>query len=66
MPKLKTHKGSAKRFKVTATGKVVAAKANRRHNLGPKKSPNRRRRLRRDHVLAKGDANHVHQLLPYA
>ena len=66
MPKMKTHKGSAKRFKVTATGKVMAARANRRHNLGPKKSPNRKRRLRHDHVLAKGDAQRVHKLLPYA
>lgn len=65
MPKVKTHKGSSKRFKVTGTGKVMASKANRRHNLGHK-SANHKRRLRRDHELAKGDAKHIAKLLPYA
>ncbi|AMV17350.1 50S ribosomal protein L35 [Planctomyces sp. SH-PL14] len=51
MPKPnKTHKGLAKRFKVTATGKVKHRKAFRGHILG-KKSGNRKRHLRQDGVL---------------
>lgn len=65
MPKVKTHKGSAKRFKVTGSGKVMAAKANRRHNLEYKPA-NRRRRLRKPNVLSDGDRRHVQRLLPYA
>ena len=46
MPKLKTHKGTKKRVKVTATGKVKFHKHNKGHLLS-NKSGNRRRRLRR-------------------
>jgi large subunit ribosomal protein L35 len=45
----KTHKGLAKRFKVTASGKVKHRNANRGHLMG-KKSGNRKRRLRKDGV----------------
>lgn len=65
MPKLKTHKGTAKRFKVTATGRVVAQPANRRHNL-EKKSPDRKRRLRKLTELSDADSRRVRKLLPYA
>lgn len=65
MPKLKTHKGSAKRFKVTGSGKVMASKANRRHNL-EHKSAKRRRRLRQDAQLSKADSKRIHKLLPYS
>lgn len=65
MPKLKTHKGSAKRFKVTGTGRVLAQKSNRRHNL-EKKSPNRKRSLRKFTELSDADSRRVHKLLPYA
>jgi large subunit ribosomal protein L35 len=44
--KQKTHRGAAKRFRVTRTGKVVHRGANLNHNLG-KKSSSRKRRLRR-------------------
>jgi large subunit ribosomal protein L35 len=50
MPKLKTHKGMRKRFKVTASGKVKAKSVNRGHILG-KKSGKRKRQLRQDTVL---------------
>ncbi|HLS90870.1 MAG TPA: 50S ribosomal protein L35 [Limnochordia bacterium] len=64
MPKLKTHKSSAKRFKITASGRVLALKSNRRHNL-EKKSPNRKRRLRKYTELSYADSKRVHKLLPY-
>ncbi|MDZ4687393.1 MAG: 50S ribosomal protein L35 [Planctomycetaceae bacterium] len=50
MPKLKTHKGMRKRFKVTASGKVKHKSVNRGHILS-KKTAKRKRRLRSDHVL---------------
>ena len=50
MPKQKTHKAMAKRFKVTAKGKVKHRKAFRGHILG-KKSGNRKRHLRQDGVI---------------
>jgi len=65
VPKAKTHKGTAKRFKVTAGGKVMAQKAGRRHNL-EKKPTSRKRRLRNEAVLGRGDSKHVLKLLPYA
>ena len=61
--KMKTHKGAAKRFKVTATGKVRRYKANKSHIL-TKKSPKRKRNLRRpDLVQTKGDAKRIKRLI---
>lgn len=65
MPKLKTHKGSAKRFKVTGTGKVMASRQNRRHNLEFKANA-RKRRLRKAHELSKADSERISKLLPYS
>lgn len=65
MPKVKTHKGSAKRFRVTASGRVVTQRANRRHNSG-KRSSNRMRRLRLKGELTGGDAKRALKLMPYA
>jgi len=65
VPKAKTHKGTAKRFKVTGSGRVTAQKANRRHNLGNKPA-NRKRRLRKMAELGEADSKRVHKLLPYA
>jgi large subunit ribosomal protein L35 len=64
MPKLKTHKGARKRFKVSRKGKVLHSKMNRRHLLECKNS-NRRRRLRKGGKLADTQAVHVRRLLPY-
>lgn len=50
MPKMKTHKGLKKRFKVTARGKVKYKRSNAGHLMSGK-SGNRRRRLRKDAVL---------------
>ncbi|MBE0447816.1 MAG: 50S ribosomal protein L35 [Actinobacteria bacterium] len=50
MPKMKTHRGAAKRFKVTGSGKLVYKHAFRSHILG-KKSPKRKRHLRKEGVV---------------
>ena len=63
MPKMKTHKGAAKRFKITASGKVRRFKAYKSHIL-TKKSPKRKRNLRRASVIAtKGDTKRMKRLL---
>ncbi len=54
MPKMKTHRGAKKRFKITGTGKLMRRKANRNHIL-EKKSATRKRRLTGDFELSKGD-----------
>ena len=51
MPKMKTHKGSAKRFRRTGTGKIMRAKAFKSHIL-TKKSPKRIRGFRKEAVLS--------------
>ncbi|MDQ2930456.1 MAG: 50S ribosomal protein L35 [Gemmatimonadota bacterium] len=63
MPKMKTHKGAAKRFKLTASGKVKRFKAFKSHIL-TKKSPKRKRNLRRAGLIAtKGDEKRMKRLL---
>jgi large subunit ribosomal protein L35 len=62
MPKMKTHRGAAKRFKVTGTGKLRRRQINLNHIL-EKKSPARKRRLARETSLAPGDAARVNRLL---
>ena len=63
MPKMKTHRGAAKRFSVTATGKVKRNKAYKSHIL-TKKSPKRKRNLRRAGLIAtKGDIERMKRLL---
>jgi len=65
VPKLKTHRGAAKRFKLTATGKIKRAKAFKSHLLETKSS-RRKRRLRQPAVVSAGDAARIKRLLPYA
>lgn len=65
MPKMKTHKGAAKRFKVTGSGKVKAKKSGLRHIL-TSKSSKRKRALRHPGILQGRDAHNVKELLPYA
>jgi len=62
MPKAKTHKGTAKRFKVTGKGKIVRQKANRRHLL-EHKSSRRTRRLDGTAVVSENDAPRLKRLL---
>ena len=54
MPKMKTHRGSAKRFRVTGSGKIMRAKAYKSHIL-TKKSPKRKRNCRNETEIGKGD-----------
>ena len=65
MPKMKTNRGAAKRFKVTKSGKVKYSRANRRHIL-TKKTSKRKRQLRDAGFLVTGDAKLVKSQLPYA
>jgi large subunit ribosomal protein L35 len=62
MPKMKTHSGTKKRFKVTATGKVRGRRAFSSHIL-EKKSPKRKRRHRSPAVISRHDAGRVKELL---
>jgi large subunit ribosomal protein L35 len=62
MPKMKTHSGAKKRFKVTAKGKVVARHAYTSHIL-EKKSPKRKRRLGRPAVLSDADTPRIKKML---
>ncbi len=54
MPKMKTHRGSAKRFRVTGSGKIMRAKSYKSHIL-TKKSPKRKRNFRQETVVAPAD-----------
>ena len=62
MPKMKTHRGAAKRFKVTGTGRVLRRKAFRSHIL-EKKPSQRTRRLARSAEVTGGDRDQVKRLL---
>jgi large subunit ribosomal protein L35 len=62
VPKQKTNKATKKRFKVTATGRVLRRHAMKSHNL-EKKSAKRKRAFRRDHEVEGTDAREVKRLL---
>jgi large subunit ribosomal protein L35 len=64
MPKLKTHKGAAKRFRLTATGKIKRGHSHARHIL-TKKTNKRKRQLDIDTLVAEGDQKRVEAMLPY-
>ena len=64
MPKLKTHKGAAKRFRLTATGKVKRGHSHARHIL-TSKTAKRKRLLDIDGIVAKADEKLVKHMLPY-
>jgi large subunit ribosomal protein L35 len=64
MPKLKTHKGAAKRFRVTASGKIKRGHSHARHIL-TKKDAKRKRNLDQDTLVDKADAKLVRHMLPY-
>ena len=65
MPKLKTKKAAAKRFKITGTGKFKHKKANKTHIL-TKKSAKRKMGLRQMGMVDKTNEAAVRQMLPYA
>jgi len=62
MPKMKTHSGAGKRFRITGTGKVMRRRANRNHLLEHKPSQ-RTRRLRNDVVVSGADTKKIKKLL---
>jgi large subunit ribosomal protein L35 len=62
MPKMKTHTGAGKRFRVTGTGKVMRRRANRNHLLEHKPS-RRTRRLDNEVTLSSADSRRAKRLL---
>ncbi|HBA97517.1 MAG TPA: 50S ribosomal protein L35 [Lachnospiraceae bacterium] len=65
MPKMKTKKSAAKRFKVTGTGKLMKMKANKSHILN-KKSRKRKRRLRKAVEVNAANVKMMKSILPYS
>ena len=63
MPKMKTHRGAAKRFKRTGTGKIVRSHSNKQHIL-TKKSSKRKRRLRKSVLVHASDTRRIRQMVP--
>jgi large subunit ribosomal protein L35 len=64
MPKLKTHKRAAKRFKKTATGKVKRGHSHLRHIL-TSKDKKRKRKLGQSVLVSDADATKVKRMIPY-
>lgn len=64
MPKLKTHKGAKKRFKVTGKKKILHNKANKSHIL-TKKNAKRKKRLGKMDSVSRADRGRIKEMLPY-
>lgn len=64
MPKMKTNRAAAKRFKKTASGKIKRKKAYHSHIL-TKKSAKRKRNLRKSGFISEADERRMNQLMPY-
>ena len=64
MPKMKTHRGAAKRFKKTGSGLIKRAKAYASHLLGSK-SPKRKRKLRKAGLVSEVEQKRISKLIPY-
>lgn len=64
MPKMKTHRGAAKRFSKTGKGKIKRNKAFHNHNLGHK-TMKQKRRLRSSTLMASGDVKRIKQLIAH-
>jgi len=64
MPKLKTHSGAKKRFKLSKNGKIIRGHANKSHILN-KKTTKRKRGLRQTTVVDKTNAAQVKKMIPY-
>ena len=65
VPKLKTHRGAKKRFKLTASGKIKRGHSHARHIL-TKKTTKRKRKLDQSDLVSKSDRSNVRKMLPYA
>jgi large subunit ribosomal protein L35 len=64
MPTLKTHRGAAKRFKKTGSGKIMRASAYKRHIL-TRKTTKLKRKMRRAKEVSRHDAPRLRRMLPY-
>jgi len=64
MPKIKTNRGAAKRFRKTASGRIRRNKGFANHIM-TKKSPKRKRELRQGTLVHKVDERNIAQLIPY-
>ncbi len=64
MPKIKTKRGAAKRFKTTGSGKIVRNKAFANHIL-TKKSQKRKRNLRKSTLVSSANSKQVARMIPY-
>jgi len=64
MPKIKTNRGAAKRFRLTASGKIKRGNAFKSHIL-TKKTTKRKRDLRSTSYVAESDAPSIKRLIPY-
>ena len=64
MPKLKTHRGAAKRFKKTASGKIKRGKAFKSHIL-TKKASKRKRQLDQPTLISEADQHRIARMIPY-
>ncbi|MGI6469211.1 MAG: 50S ribosomal protein L35 [Syntrophomonadaceae bacterium] len=62
MPKMKTHRGAAKRFKKTGSGKIKRSKAYASHLLGHK-TPKRKRSLRKAGLVSKAETSRIAALI---
>ena len=65
MPKIKTHRAAAKRFSVTGSGLFKRNKAYKSHIL-EKKTPKRKRNLRKSTIASSAELNRLRRMLPYA
>ncbi len=65
MPKLKTHKGAAKRFKKTGTGKIKRGQATMRHMLTSKETKTKRK-LAKSALVSDADYKKIARMIPYA
>lgn len=63
MPKMKTHRGAAKRFKRTGTGKIARSRPNKQHIL-TKKASRRKRKLRKSALVHPSDEARIRQMVP--
>ena len=64
MPKMKTHRVAAKRFKKTGSGKIKRSKAYASHLLGSK-TPKRKRNLRKAGLVSQEETKRISRLIPY-
>ena len=64
MPKLKTNKSAAKRFRITGSGKIKRTKAYRQHILSTK-SKKRKRHLRQSTMVSAAESKNIRLLIPY-